>query len=164
MSITLLTIVYLAHLIHGINLLPCTEQPTLADMQLADDIIQDAFPPGYSLVQVEPMVSTGRNPNRWIVFCTRNNKHSSCGCQYISHAKAEFKRLCPQGSDISFVHVNNNPNRQRVCVEFLVNCLCRKVVQRRRRRNFGRCNVLGYSTEHSICYRKGRSLLIHFIF
>ncbi|KAL3272066.1 hypothetical protein HHI36_022528 [Cryptolaemus montrouzieri] len=115
MSITLLTIVYLAHLIHGINLLPCTEQPTLADMQLADDIIQDAFPPGYSLVQVEPMVSTGRNPNRWIAFFTRNDNHSSCGCQYISHAKAEFKRLCPQGSDISFVHVNNNPNRQRVC-------------------------------------------------
>ncbi|KAL3273321.1 hypothetical protein HHI36_014770 [Cryptolaemus montrouzieri] len=77
------------------NQLTCTEQPTPADMQLSDDIIQDATPPGYSLVQVEPMVSTGRNPHRWIAFFTRNDNHYSCGCQYISHAKAEFKRLCP---------------------------------------------------------------------
>ncbi|KAL3287150.1 hypothetical protein HHI36_001629 [Cryptolaemus montrouzieri] len=88
MCVTLLISVYLAHIVHGINLLPCTDQPTPADMQLADDIIQDATPPGYSLVQVEPMVSTGRNPLRWIAFFTRNDNHYSCGCQYISHANA----------------------------------------------------------------------------
>jgi len=78
-------------------------------MALAQRILQDASPPGYTLVNHEPSVETGRHPHRWISTFTRNDGYYSCGCAYLTRVKQEFLRVQPQGSAISKVHVKTNP-------------------------------------------------------
>lgn len=113
-------------------LLPCTENVAPADMVAARNIIQGAIPPGYALEDLNPMVTTGRNPHRWVGEFSRADNRYETGCAFMTLLKKDFKRYCPQGSDIRVVFVRPTPNNERIIVEFLVNCYCTKIVRRRR--------------------------------
>lgn len=143
----------------AIDLLPCTDNPTAADFQTARRLIQQSTPPGYTFVDVDPEVTTGRNLHRWIARFTRNDGTYEYGCEYIVSVKQNFKRYCPAGSEVPNIRVRRIPNRNEIIVEYLVNCYCTNVSRRRRRaflffKNHDPvCNISGYTKERSICYK-----------
>lgn len=139
----------------ALDLLPCTDNPSPADRQLARRIIRDHTPPGYNMVDLDSEVTSGRNPHRWVGIFTRNDGQYECGCAYLTAVKRDFMRFCPTGSEISTVRLRRLQNGNRIIVEFLVNCFCTNI--RRKRSaffNFGNthCNNSGYTTEHALCY------------
>lgn len=136
-------------------LLPCTENVTPANMVSARNIIEAAIPPGYALTDLQPRVTTGRNPHRWVGSFTRNDNQYRADCQFLVVIKKDFKRYCPVGSEIRTVSIcdDPNPNHKKIEVEFLVNCYCSKIVNRRRRRRWidSNCYQYSYTTEQSTC-------------
>lgn len=135
-------------------LLPCTDNVLPADMLLARNIIESSVPPNYRLADLQPRVTTGRNPHRWVGYFTRNDNQYRSDCLFLVSTKKDFKRYCPQGSEIRAISVNGNPNNQNIEVEFLVNCYCTKITRRRRRSNYYNttpCHTSGYTKEETTC-------------
>lgn len=73
-------------------LLPCTENVAPADMVAARNIIQGAIPPGFAL-DLNPMVTTGRNPHRWVGEFSRADNRYETGCAFMSLLNKDFKRV-----------------------------------------------------------------------
>lgn len=133
----------------GVNLLPCTDVVTPADILVARNILEDATPVGYILNDITAEVTIGRNPHRWRATFHRNDNNYNHGCEYLTIVKKEFKKTCPQGSEIRIVSLQNGLNGQCIVVEFLVNCMCTNIPRRRKR--WLQCQSHQYTTEHSIC-------------
>lgn len=134
-------------------LLPCTENVNQQDLDTATDILRQATPPGYTINTVVPTVCTGRNPHRWVVSYSRNDNVYEAGCAFLTAIKKDFKRYCPQGSEVRMVMLTNQPNQlnqKLITVEFLVNCYCTNVV--RRKRSWRQCNKVGYTREPATCF------------
>lgn len=131
--------------LQGINILPCTDGGTAEIIAAARNVILDATPPLYQLEDVVPHVTLGRNPHRWLGHFTRRDNQYDSGCQFLASLKRDFKRLCPQGSEIRTVSLINIQGNQRITVEFLVNCYCANNLRRRRRDI--RCYSFGYTPE-----------------
>ena len=117
--------IYVVILIHltrlsclGINLLPCTDVVTQADLLVARNILDDATPPGYTLDDLSAEITTGRDPHQCLGTFKRNDNHYNTGCQYLTAVEREFKRVCPQGSEIRVIRLRNDPNGQCIIVEF----------------------------------------------
>lgn len=136
--------------IQAINILPCTENVDNAVMAATREVLEDATPPGYTLDNYHPCVQTGRNPHRCTVVYQRNDNHYSSGCDYLTAVRQDFKRLCPQGSEISYVTFQNVPMNPRIEVQFLVNCYCTKN-PRRHRSVKHYCRSTGYTREPASC-------------
>lgn len=133
-----------------VNLLPCTENITPQAEEEACRIIKDATPPGFTNIGVRPEVRLGRNPHRWIGIFNNNAGTYETGCQAMYHVKQQFRRLVPQGSDLSSIRIIPSTSGTTIEVEYLVNCFCTKV-PRRRRNIFAQCQIRGYTTESGIC-------------
>lgn len=116
-----------------INLLPCTDVVDQQRMARARNIIEASTPPGYTLRDIKPDVTLGRNPHRWIATFRRNDNHYENGCAYLVSTKKYFKRVCPARSEIRTISIRNTPNDNCISVEFLVNCYCENNPRRRRR-------------------------------
>ncbi|XP_044749600.1 uncharacterized protein LOC123310219 [Coccinella septempunctata] len=135
--------------VNMLNLLPCTENVTPQDEQKAADIIKDSTPPGYTFIGVRPEVRLGRNPHRWIGVFTENTGAYETGCPAMVYLKQQFRKLVPQGSDLSSVRIIPSTSGSTIEVEYLVNCFCTKVPRRRRRSS--RCHTRGYTRETGKC-------------
>lgn len=61
-----LTLSLYGHFTTGVDLLPCTDNPSPADRQLAIRITRDHTPPGYNMLDLDSDVTMGRNPHRCI--------------------------------------------------------------------------------------------------
>ncbi|KAJ8947655.1 hypothetical protein NQ318_009539 [Aromia moschata] len=85
----------------------------------ARGVVENATPLGYTLDEVVPEVATGRNPHRWVCTFSRNDNNYESGCAFLVAVKKDFKRFCPQGSEVRIVMLRNLPNRPRISVEFL---------------------------------------------
>lgn len=134
----------------AINLLPCTDNVDDNNMAAGGLILEDATPPGYTFQELHPVVQTGRNPHRWIGIFSRNDNHYDYGCAYITDIRNNFRRICPQGSEVSQIAVLRTPGNNRIQVEFLVNCLCTRI-PRRRRSVSGSCSPGQYTREYPVC-------------
>lgn len=137
----------------SINLLPCTEHITAAEIQIARDILEESTPPGYRLENLFSEVTTGRNPHRWTGEFSRNDNLYNCGCVFLTSVKKDFKRTCPAGSEIRVIRIRTG-NNPRILVEFLVNCYCTNIPQRKKRSVWSSstpCRWSGYTTEKAVC-------------
>ena len=142
--------------IQAIDHMPCSENVDAAAMVVARRILEDSIPPGYRLTDFYPITRTGRNPHRWICNYERIDGVYREDCTYLTEVRGVFRRECPAGCEISQVVVSQSPNRRFVQVQFLVNCLCKKIPRRRRGLNSRHQNCtnmfnLSYKHEISTC-------------
>lgn len=55
----LTVLILLVHSVLTIDLLPCTDEVNPAEMALARRLLEQSTPPGYRLIEVEPISQTG---------------------------------------------------------------------------------------------------------
>ncbi|KAL3283999.1 hypothetical protein HHI36_018169, partial [Cryptolaemus montrouzieri] len=72
---------------NGIDHLPCTNKVDQMVLDRARHIILASTPPGYRLIDLVPIVTSGRNPHRWQGSFSRNDNRYETGCAFLQAIK-----------------------------------------------------------------------------
>lgn len=107
--------------------LPCTSSVSNVQKEIARHILEFVTPAGFEFVNLCPVTVVGDTPHRWYGYFYKLDNVMLGRCNHHRMIKKLFQNRCPFGAKIGQVLVKNNGQRERIRVEFTINCLCSQI-------------------------------------
>lgn len=106
-----------------LRILPCTSNIQEKDLEYGQSVLQQYTPPQFTLVDVQPLLSTHLYTHRWL--CTYVSPDISKTYFGLNEIRNQFMMYCPAGCTVTSVSIRMKPTDEAVLVEFTKMCLCR---------------------------------------